>query len=109
LPANTIAVPRLSMLDRQQCEVIHHASLEILRRTAARVYHEGALKLLRQADAQITDGNLVHFPAALVEWALRQAPSRIPLCRRGTGEPAAILEAPRIRNIGHQPQSEAVF
>ena len=77
MPANPIAVPRLSMLDRQQCEVIHHASLEILRRTGVRVHHAGALALLRRSDADISDGNLVRFPAALVEWALAQAPSRV--------------------------------
>jgi trimethylamine---corrinoid protein Co-methyltransferase len=96
MPTNTTAVPHLTLLDRQQCEVIHHASLEILRRTGVRVHHERALKLLSRTDARITDDNLVHMPASLVEWALRQAPSTITLCRRGAGEPAVILEGERV-------------
>jgi trimethylamine--corrinoid protein Co-methyltransferase len=79
----TLAFPRLTMLSQEQCEIIHRASLEILRRTGVRVFHDGALDLLRQTDAIITAGNLVRFPAGLVEWALKQAPSRVPLCRRG--------------------------
>jgi trimethylamine--corrinoid protein Co-methyltransferase len=80
---DTQALPRLAMLSREQCETVHRASLEILRRTGVRVYHQGALKLLRQADATITDDNLVRFPPGLVEGALKQAPSRVVLCRRG--------------------------
>ena len=79
----TIAFPRLSMFSREQCGTIHRASLEILRRTGVRIFHEGALALLRDTDAVISNGNLVQFPAGLVEWALKQAPSRVPLCRRG--------------------------
>jgi trimethylamine--corrinoid protein Co-methyltransferase len=88
----TLAFPHMMMLSREQCETIHLASLEILRRTGVRVYHEGALSLLRQTDAVITDDNLVHLPAGLVEWALQQAPSRIALCQRGSDEVGVPLE-----------------
>jgi trimethylamine--corrinoid protein Co-methyltransferase len=90
-----LAFPRLGMLSREQCETIHRASLEILRRTGVRVYHQGALELLRRTEAVVSDGNLVRFPPGLVEWALKQAPSRITLCRRGSAEVVAPLE-------GHQ-------
>lgn len=90
------AFPQLEMLTKEQCEVIHRASLEILRRTGVRVYHEEALALLRQADVSITDGNLVRFQPGLVEWALAQAPSRIALCKRGSNEVGAALEG---RNV----------
>ncbi len=85
------------MLIHEQCEVVHRASLEILRRTGVRVYHDGALALLRETDAMITDSNLVHMPAGLVKWALKQAPSRVVLCKRGSSEVAAPLE-------GHRPE-----
>ena len=88
----SVALPRLEMLSREQCEVIHRASLEILRRTGVRVYHDEALELLRQTDAVITDENLVRFPPGLVEWALQQAPSRVTLCRRGSSKVVAPLE-----------------
>ena len=87
-----LAFPQLTMLNRAQCEAIHHASLEILRRTGVRVYHKEALDLLRQTDAVITDDNLVRMPPGLVEWAIKQAPSRVVLCKRGSSEAAAKLE-----------------
>ena len=97
----TMAVPRLTMLSHEQCDAIHHASLEILRRTGVRIYHVEALDLLRQTDAVITEelreahGSrqaLVRFPPGLVGWALKQAPPRIALCRRGSDQVAVALE-----------------
>jgi trimethylamine--corrinoid protein Co-methyltransferase len=74
------------MFDQAQCEQIHLASLEVLRRTGVRVHEEEALALLKNAGAYISDDNLVKMPASLVEWALKQAPSRIGLCARGTDQ-----------------------
>jgi len=89
---SSLAFPSLTMLSQEQCEIIHLASLEILRRTGVRLFHDGALDLLRQAGAAISGPNLVRFPPGLVEWALKQAPSRIPLCRRGSDRVAVPLE-----------------
>jgi trimethylamine--corrinoid protein Co-methyltransferase len=86
----------MTMLDEEQCQTIHAASLEILRRTGVRVYHDEALEMLRASDALVSDDNLVRFPAGLVEWALDQAPSRIALCRRGSDEVVAPLEGRRV-------------
>ena len=80
------------MFRPEDCQTIHLASLEILRRTGARVYHPEALRLLNETDAVITDGNLVRFPPALVEWALAQAPSGVTLCRRGSRQPVIRME-----------------
>ncbi|HTP60317.1 MAG TPA: trimethylamine methyltransferase family protein, partial [Spirochaetia bacterium] len=93
------AVPRLELLDREQCEKIHQASLEILRRTGVRVYSEDALALLRDAGCPVTDTNLVRFPAGLVEWALSQAPSTISLCDRGSST-ASIRLCPGESSFG---------
>lgn len=93
------AFPQLNMMSKTQAEAIHRASLEILRRTGVRVHHQEALKLLAATDAVISDGNLVHMPAGLVEWALAQAPSRIALCRRGSSEVGANLEGMNV-NFG---------
>jgi len=98
-----LAVPRLAMLSRDQCEVVHRASLEILRRTGVRIHHEGALALLGQTDALITDTNLVRLPAGLVEWAVKQAPSRVALCRRGSDQVSAPLEG---RQVNFGPGSD---
>jgi trimethylamine--corrinoid protein Co-methyltransferase len=96
---SAIAYPKLGMMTPEQCQHIHLASLEILRRTGARVYHDGALDLLRRADAVVTNGNLVRFLPGVVEWALGQAPSRIPLCYRGSAKVAAPLEGKTV-NFG---------
>ncbi len=94
-----VAYPRMHMLNGEQCQAIHDASLEILRRTGVRVYHREALELLRQSDAIISDENLVRFPPGLVEWAVAQAPSRLVLCKRGSSEVAARLEGMEV-NFG---------
>jgi trimethylamine---corrinoid protein Co-methyltransferase len=89
---NQQAVPHLSLFTRDQCEAVHYASLEILRRTGVRVDHPRARALLKETDAVVTDGNLVRLPAALVEWALAGAPSRIALCKRASSEVAIRME-----------------
>lgn len=82
------------LLDDAQLVEIHHATLEVLRRTGVRVRHGEALELLHTAGCTISDGDLVRFPAAVVEEALESAPSRIVLCSRG-GEPRVFLEGRR--------------
>lgn len=89
---NVLALPQLGMFTRDQCEALHQASLEILRRTGVRFFHDGALELLQKSGGASLDGNRVRFQASLVEWALRQLPSRIPLCRRGSDEVIAPLQ-----------------
>jgi trimethylamine--corrinoid protein Co-methyltransferase len=90
------AVPRLQLLGSDQCDAIHYATLEILRRTGVRVFHHQALELLRQSDALVTDQNLVRFPCYLVEWALKQAPSRVGLCQRGSDQVVVPLEGRQV-------------
>ncbi len=98
-----LALPHLQMFDRAQCERIHLASLEILRRTGVRVYEDEALALLKEAGAYVSDDTLVKIPAWLVEWALRQAPSRVGLCARGTDQVVVPLEG---RQVSFGPGSD---
>lgn len=95
----SLAVPQLTMLNQEQAAAVHRASLEILRRTGVRVHHNGALDLLRETGAVLMQDNLVRFQPGLVEWALKKAPSRVPLCRRGSDEVVAPLEG-RLVNFG---------
>jgi trimethylamine--corrinoid protein Co-methyltransferase len=94
-----LALPRLQMFDQAQCERIHLASLEILRRTGVRVFEDQAMALLKDAGAHVSDDNLVRLPADLPEWALKQAPSRIGLCARGTDQVVVPLEGQQV-NFG---------
>jgi trimethylamine---corrinoid protein Co-methyltransferase len=81
----------LRLLSDAQLAEIHGASLAILRRTGVRVYEEESLQLLHGAGCHIDDGTRVRFPAAVVEDALRAAPSRVVLSQRD-GTPALFLE-----------------
>lgn len=95
--ANSIAFPspQFTVLSDSQLERLHLAALEILRQTGIRFHHPEALEMLRAAGAFVHDGNLVKFPAALVEAALASAPSRIVMCDRD-GEPAVWLEGTKV-------------
>jgi trimethylamine--corrinoid protein Co-methyltransferase len=83
--------PQFSLLSETQLQDLHLAALEVLRRTGIRFHHAGALEMLREAGAFVSDGNLVKFPARLVEDALATAPERVVMCDRD-GAPAMYLE-----------------
>ncbi len=87
----TFARPTLSFLDTQQCSRIHESAMEVLRRTGVRVHHDDALKLLADAGCIIGEGDRAFIPQSLVEWALRQPPSQITLCKRGSRDVGAAL------------------
>lgn len=87
--------PQFSVLSETQLQDLHLAALEVLRRTGTRFHHRGALDLLKEAGAHISDGNLVRFPAQLVEDAIASPPSRIVMCDR-EGEPAVFLEGCKV-------------
>ncbi len=95
--ANFVAyrAPQFAVLSDSQLEALHLAALEVLRRTGVRFYHQGALDLLKEAGAFVSDGNLVKFPASMVEEAIASAPRRIVMCDRD-GEPALQLEGTRV-------------
>lgn len=100
-----IVRPKLNFMTDEQCERIHHAALEILRHTGVQVFHEEALKLLKDAGCIVKEENKVFYPPQLVEWALKQPPSVISLCSRGSGEEAAPLYE---RNVNFGPGSDCV-
>lgn len=89
------ASPQFSLLSETQLQDIHLAALEVLRRTGIRFHHQGALELLKEAGAFISDGNLVKFPASLVESALGSAPGHITMCDRD-GNPTMFLEGTKV-------------
>jgi trimethylamine---corrinoid protein Co-methyltransferase len=95
--SNSIAYasPQFALLSETQLQDIHLAALEVLRRTGIRFHHQGAVELLKGAGAFVSDGNLVKFPASLVEQALGTAPSRIIMCDR-EGQPGMYLEGSKV-------------
>ncbi|MCK4451411.1 MAG: trimethylamine methyltransferase family protein [Anaerolineae bacterium] len=95
--ANLIAFqsPQFSILSDSQLQRLHLAALEVLRRTGIRFHHQEALDMLKEAGAFISDGNLVKFPARLVEEAIASVPCRVIMCDRD-GEPAVYLESNKV-------------
>jgi trimethylamine--corrinoid protein Co-methyltransferase len=87
--------PQFAVLSDSQLQDLHLAALEILRRTGIRFHHREALEMLKAAGAFIHDGNLVKFPAALVEEAIASTPSRVIMCDRD-GEAAVWLEGTKV-------------
>jgi trimethylamine--corrinoid protein Co-methyltransferase len=94
---NSIAFPspQFALLSESQLGDLHLGALEVLRRTGVRFHHQEALDMLKEAGAFISDGNLVKFPAQLVEEAVASTPSRIIMCDRG-GDPAVFLEGTKV-------------
>ena len=98
--ANSLAylAPQFLVLSESQLKDIHLAALEVLRRTGIQFHHLGAVEMLKDAGAFISDGNLVKFPAAMVEDAIATVPSRVIMCDRD-GEPAVWMEDTKV-NFG---------
>ncbi len=86
--------PQFALLSESQLQDLHLAALELLRRKGIRFFHEDALALLSEQGAFVSDGNLVRFPASMVEEAIASTPGRIVMCDRD-GEPAVFLEGTR--------------
>jgi len=81
---------RFTLLNTQQADRIHEASLKILSTTGVLVKNEEALALLAKAGAEI-DGNRVKIPANLVAAAIESAPASINIYDR-QGQVAMTLE-----------------
>ena len=87
---NLCVHPKLTMLGREECLQIHHASCKILRTTGVQVHSQAGLALLGQAGAVVTN-KLAKLPPSLVEWALASTPSSFNLYKRGTSDVAVRL------------------
>jgi len=99
--------PQFAVLSDSQLQNLHLAALETLRRTGIRFHHQEALDMLREAGAFISDGNLVKFPARLVEDAVASTPGRVVMCAVAStpgrvvmcdrdGQPAMFLEGSKV-------------
>ena len=87
----TFQSPQFAILSDDQLQKLHLGALEVLRKTGIRFHHEGALEMLADAGAFVSAGNLVRFPARLIEEAIASVPERIVMCDRN-GEPAMRLQ-----------------
>jgi trimethylamine--corrinoid protein Co-methyltransferase len=70
------------VLEQEQIETLHAASLEIMNRTGMRFFNQEAVDLFKHAGCRISDGNIVHIPSKLVERAQSTAPETITIYDR---------------------------
>lgn len=78
------------MLTDDQCEAIVGTAEELLERTGVEILSEAAVKIFEEAGC-LVDGSRVRIPSTKIQWALRNAPSRVTLCDR-FGNRAMMLE-----------------
>ncbi|MFP3984238.1 MAG: trimethylamine methyltransferase family protein [Desulfurivibrionaceae bacterium] len=83
--------PNFQVLSEDQIERIYFAALDVLENTGARFHHKEALEMFKNSDAVVTDGNLVRFPASLVERAIKSHPRKINVTGR-TGKHTIKLQ-----------------
>lgn len=84
------STPHFRVLSDDQLQELHWASLEVLQRTGFQIDDEEGLELFRKAGAYV-DGNRVRLPTALVERAIRTAPSSVALWTKD-GRRTVVLE-----------------
>ena len=97
--------PSLTVLSKDQKQILINTAFEILERSGNRVGSREALELFRNAGCRIEplddEGEKVFFPQRLIEECLRLAPKRLILYNRG-GEPTLYCEG---RNSYFSPTS----
>lgn len=91
----TICRPQYRLLSDKHIQVLHQASLEILDTVGVRVLHDEACKMLADAGCRTDSGHRVRIPAALVEAAIRSAPSSVRIFDR-EGRESMHLEGRRV-------------
>ena len=77
MPTNR-AVPHFSLFTHDQCEAVHHASLEILRRTGVRVHHPRAARC--RSGTRMPSSATATWSASPRRWSSGRWPDR----RRGS-------------------------
>lgn len=71
----------VTFFTREQMEKIHSCTLDLMQDVGLEVQHKETVEKLREAGC-IVKKKRVYFPPTVVEWAIRQAPSRILLYDR---------------------------
>ena len=77
LNAETHCKPRYRLLDDEQLQQLHNATLEILEEVGVDVKYPKALELLHAAGCRVKDHTTVLIPEYLVADAIQSAPSNV--------------------------------
>ncbi len=88
-----MAVAQISILSRNEIELIHQKTLEILDSTGVSVLSEGALDVLESGGAKVNKkSKRALIPESLVKETVRKSPKSIRLCARN---PRQDMQVPR--------------
>jgi trimethylamine--corrinoid protein Co-methyltransferase len=99
---------RIEVLDRDDIERLHQATLEVLSTVGCRLPHRRVLDLVRQAGAEVEDATAtVRLPPNLVERAIRETSGRAPGNKDETGGPPVPIRRKGFR-IGPGPQANII-
>jgi trimethylamine--corrinoid protein Co-methyltransferase len=77
LDTDTHCKPRYRLLDDEQLQQLHNATLEILEKVGVNVKYPEALEILRAAGCRVKDKTTVLIPEYLVADAIQSAPSNV--------------------------------
>ncbi|MCJ7623483.1 MAG: trimethylamine methyltransferase family protein [Anaerolineaceae bacterium] len=85
-------VPKLTLLDLENINVIHDHTLSVLSKVGIRVDSKAAINIFSKSDGCIIEDNLVKILPELVEWAIGVSPSSIEIFNRIGGK-SILLES----------------
>jgi trimethylamine--corrinoid protein Co-methyltransferase len=96
----------MSVLNQQEIEEIHLATLEVLARTGVFVEDEAAREVFAAAGCDVDEARrVVRIPGYVVEDAIRSAPSTITLCGRDPADDVVLQEG----RVGFTSFGEGIF
>ena len=88
-------IPRYRILDQDQIESIHQATLQLLEKTGVSVKLPQGIELLESAGCRMKNDDIVQIPGELVEECIASAPSDIAIYNRN-GQKAMDLEGSNV-------------
>lgn len=94
--------PRLQVIEKDDFERIHAASLKILKQTGVVFHDEDALAILKRHGAKVNN-KIVHFSEKIIEKALESAPSKFKWYARNEDSSLNVGDGERVAiqpNIG---------
>ncbi len=91
----SVCQPDYKLLDEEQINALHDATIELLSTIGVQVRHQAALTMLEKAGCRIENDQTVFIPRQIVESAIESAPSSVAIYNR-QGEGAMHLTGRRI-------------
>jgi trimethylamine--corrinoid protein Co-methyltransferase len=94
-PTMTVCTPSYRLLNTDQIDRIHAATLEVLETIGVNIRHQGARDMMGEAGCTVRNDGTVLIPGQLVDAAIQSAPSTVIVYNR-LGEKALQLGGRRI-------------